>query len=49
MESYTTPDATYWTTTNDGHGFPGGQGFDRVLDEFLVRSLKLDSTLAPKK
>jgi len=36
-------DATYWMTPGGGHGFPGGPGFDRVLDDFLVHSLKLDS------
>jgi len=36
-------DATYWMTPDGGHGFPGGAGFDKVLDDFLVRSLKLDS------
>ena len=35
-------DATYWMTVNGGHGFPGGVGFEKVLDEFLVRNLKLD-------
>ena len=35
-------DATYWMTPDGGHGFPGGAGFDQVLDNFLVRSLKLD-------
>lgn len=34
-------DATYWMTPNGGHAFPGGPGFDKVLDEFLVRTLKL--------
>jgi acetyl esterase/lipase len=33
----------YWMTPNGGHAFPGGQGFDRVLDAFLARSLKLDA------
>jgi acetyl esterase/lipase len=36
-------DATYWMTPGGGHGFPGGQGFDQVLENFLQRSLKLDS------
>lgn len=36
-------DATYWMTPGGGHGFPGGAGFDPVLDDFLVRSLKLNS------
>ena len=34
-------DPTYWMTPNGGHAFPGGAGFDAVLDEFLVRSLQL--------
>lgn len=37
-------DATYWMTPDGGHAFPGGAGFDQVLDNFLVRSLKLDSS-----
>lgn len=36
-------DATYWMTPGGGHAFPSGPGFDRVLDDFLVRSLKLDA------
>jgi len=35
-------DATYWMTPNGGHGFPGGVGFDQVLEHFLVHSLTLD-------
>ena len=35
-------DATYWMTPRGGHAFPGGAGFDQVLENFLVRSLKLD-------
>src|ERR1700677_1162491 len=35
-------DATYWMTTNGGHGFPGGQGFELVLDKFIGRTLRLD-------
>jgi acetyl esterase/lipase len=35
-------DATYWMTPNGGHAFPGGAGFDQVLDDFLKRTLKLD-------
>jgi acetyl esterase/lipase len=35
-------DATYWMTPGGGHGFPGGAGFDKVLDDFLVRTLKLN-------
>ncbi len=38
-------EATYWMTPGGGHDFPGGPGFDSVLENFLVRSLKLDSTL----
>ena len=34
-------EATYWMTPGGGHGFPGGPGFDQVLDAFLVHSLKL--------
>jgi acetyl esterase/lipase len=37
-------DATYWMTPNGGHAFPGGPGFDELLDNFLARSLQLDST-----
>ncbi len=29
-------DATYWMTPGGGHGFPGGAGFDQVLDRFLI-------------
>lgn len=36
-------DATYWMTPDGGHTFPGGAGFDQMLENFLVRSLKLDS------
>jgi len=35
-------DATYWMTPGGGHAFPGGAGFDKVLDDFLVRTLQLD-------
>jgi acetyl esterase/lipase len=35
-------DATYWMTVNGGHEFPHGEGFDKVLDDFLVHSLNLD-------
>jgi acetyl esterase/lipase len=34
-------DATYWMTRGGGHAFPGGAGFDKALDEFLVHSLNL--------
>jgi acetyl esterase/lipase len=36
-------DATYWMTRDGGHAFPGGEGFDKVLDQFLVRTLKLNA------
>jgi acetyl esterase/lipase len=39
-------EATYWMTPGGGHAFPGGGGFDQVLEDFLVRSLKLDSSRA---
>jgi acetyl esterase/lipase len=35
-------DATYWMTVNGGHHFPSGVGFEKVLDDFLVHTLKLD-------
>jgi len=35
-------DATYWMTPGGGHAFPGGAGFDKVLEDFLVRTLQLD-------
>lgn len=31
--------ATYWMTPNGGHGFPGGDGFNKVLDDFVVQTL----------
>lgn len=34
-------DATYWMMPNGGHAFPGGEGFDKVLDRFIVHSLRL--------
>ncbi len=34
-------DPTYWMTPNGGHAFPGGEGFDEVLDHFIVHSLRL--------
>jgi acetyl esterase/lipase len=37
-------DATYWMTPNGGHAFPGGNGFWKVLDDFIVHSLKLDNS-----
>jgi acetyl esterase/lipase len=36
-------DATYWMTPAGGHGFLDSAGFDHKLEDFLVRSLKLDS------
>jgi acetyl esterase/lipase len=33
-------DATYWMTPNGGHAFPGGDGFDKTLDDFIRRILK---------
>jgi acetyl esterase/lipase len=40
-------DATYWMTSNGGHGFPGGPDFDQVLDTFIQRSLKLPDAARP--
>lgn len=37
-------DATYWMTPGGGHAFPGGAGFDHLLDGFLVRTLQLESS-----
>ena len=37
-------DATYWMTPEGGHAFPGGAGFEKVLDAFLGRTLRLGST-----
>jgi acetyl esterase/lipase len=34
-------ETTYWMTPNGGHAFPGGEGFDKVLDHFIVHSLQL--------
>jgi acetyl esterase/lipase len=42
-------DARYWMTPGGGHGFPDGAGFDKVLDDFLVRTLKLDSARSDEK
>ncbi|MDB6111811.1 MAG: hypothetical protein JWR69_3561 [Pedosphaera sp.] len=36
-------DVTYWMTANGAHRFPSGAGFDKVLDDFLIRTLKLDA------
>lgn len=35
-------DATYWMTPGGGHGFPGGTGFDQVLNAFLDRTMQLE-------
>jgi acetyl esterase/lipase len=35
-------DSTYWIALNGGHGFPGGDGFDKVLTNFLERTLRAD-------
>ena len=32
-------DATYWMTPNGGHGFPAGEGFDKILDDFVFQTL----------
>jgi acetyl esterase/lipase len=37
-------DATYWMTPGGGHGFPGGAGFDKILEDFIVRTLQPEST-----
>jgi hypothetical protein len=34
-------DATYWMSPNAGHAYPSGQGFDQVLDKFIIHSLNL--------
>jgi acetyl esterase/lipase len=41
--------ATYWMTPGGGHAFPSGAGFEKVLDDFLVRTLQLDSTSNDEK
>ena len=41
LQSVGANDATYWMTPNGGHAFPGGEGFDKVLDRFIVHSLRL--------
>ncbi|HVU26278.1 MAG TPA: alpha/beta hydrolase [Verrucomicrobiae bacterium] len=35
-------DATYWMSSNGGHAYPGGPGFDKVLNDFVERTLKLN-------
>lgn len=37
-------DATYWMTPNGGHDFPGGKGFWKDLDDFIVGTLKFDDS-----
>jgi len=39
-------DAAYWMTPGGGHAFPGGTGFEDVLDRFVVRTLKLNNDSA---
>ncbi len=34
---------TYWMTVNGGHTNPGGKGFQAVLDNFLVKTLAIDT------
>src|ERR1043165_3203282 len=34
-------DVTYWMSPSKGHAFPGGPGFDKVLTDFLDRTLKI--------
>nr|WKN35459.1 alpha/beta hydrolase [Tunicatimonas sp. TK19036] len=36
-------DATYWMTLGGGHAYPGGEGFQQILDDFLTRTLSLNS------
>ena len=36
-------DSTYWITVGGGHAFPSGPGFQKVLDDFLNRTLKIDA------
>lgn len=33
-------DVVYWMTPGGGHGFPGGDGFEKLLNEFLKRALE---------
>ncbi|MDB6063794.1 MAG: dienelactone hydrolase [Pedosphaera sp.] len=40
-------DATYWMTPRGGHGFPAGAGFEKVLDDFIARTLKLNAAKNP--
>ncbi len=34
-------DTTYWMSPHAGHAFPSGEGFPKVLSEFLDRTLKI--------
>lgn len=36
-------DVTYWMTPEGGHAFPGGVGFDKVLNDFLDHAMRFDS------
>jgi acetyl esterase/lipase len=38
-------DVTYWMTPNGGHAFPSGTGFEKVLDDFIVHSWKLNAAI----
>jgi len=40
-------DARYWMTIGGRQAFPGGPGFDQMLDNFIVRSLQLDASAQP--
>jgi acetyl esterase/lipase len=40
-------DATYWMTPNGGHAFPGGPGFETVLDDFIKHTLQPELTGPP--
>ena len=40
--------STYWMTVNGGHANPGGKGFQELLDNFLVKTLAID-TIAQNK
>jgi acetyl esterase/lipase len=37
-------DVTYWMTPEGGHAFPSGAGFEKLLDDFLVHTMRLGST-----
>ena len=34
----------YWITPNAGHADPGGKGFQKVLDDFLISTLSIDTS-----